>query len=62
LAKSDRRLALARSWASEGTNAGGPGIGVVVWSHRVGIVTGQTADGQWIVHSGSAETIGRVAG
>ena len=54
LAKPDRRLALARSWASEGTNAGGPGIGVVVvWSHHVGIITGQTPDGQWIVHSGN---------
>jgi hypothetical protein len=34
-------------------NAGGPGIGVVVWSHHVGIITGQTPDGQWIVHSGN---------
>src|ERR1051325_2003065 len=54
LGKPDRRLALARSWASEGTNAGGPGIGVVVvWSHHVGIITGQTPDGQWIGHSGN---------
>ena len=54
LGKPDRRLALARSWASEGMNAGGPGIGVVVvWSHHVGIITGQTPDGQWIVHSGN---------
>jgi hypothetical protein len=54
LGKPDRRLALARSWANEGMNAGGPGIGVVVvWSHHVGIITGQTPDGQWIVHSGN---------
>jgi hypothetical protein len=54
LGKPDRRLALARSWASEGMNAGGPGIGVVVvWPHHVGIITGQTPDGQWIVHSGN---------
>jgi hypothetical protein len=54
LGKPDRRLALARAWASEGSNAGGPGIGVVVvWSHHVGIITGQTPDGQWIVHSGN---------
>ena len=54
LGKPDRRLALARSWASEGMNAGGPGIGVVVvWAHHVGIITGQTPDGQWIVHSGN---------
>ena len=46
LGKPDRRLALAHSWASEGMNAGGPGIGVVVvWSHHVGIITGQTPDG-----------------
>jgi hypothetical protein len=54
LGKSDRRLALAREWATEGSNAGGPGIGViVVWRHHVGIITGQAADGQWIVHSGN---------
>ena len=35
---------------------------VVVWSHHVGIITGKAPDGQWIVHSGRAETIGRVAG
>ena len=54
LGKPDRRLALARTWASEGVNAGGPGIGVVVvWPHHVGIITGQTSDGRWIVHSGN---------
>ena len=53
LGKPDRRLALARTWASEG-HAGGPGIGVVVvWPHHVGIITGQTPDGRWIVHSGN---------
>ncbi len=35
---------------------------VVVWSHHVGIITGQAPDGQWIVHSGNAETIGRAVG
>ena len=54
LGKSDRRLALAREWAREGHNAGGPGVGVVVvWRHHVGIITGQTADGRWVVHSGN---------
>lgn len=54
LGKSDHRLALAREWATEGSNAGGPGIGVVVvWRHHVGIITGQATDGQWIVHSGN---------
>jgi hypothetical protein len=51
LAKPDRRLALARSWANEGMNAGGPGIGVVVvWSHHVGIITDKrlTASGSFI--------------
>src|ERR1700737_2886208 len=52
--KSDRRLALARQWASEGSNAGGPGIGVVVvWRHHVGVITGQAPNGEWIIHSGN---------
>jgi hypothetical protein len=52
--KSDPRLALARQWAREGWNAGGPGLGVVVvWAHHVGVITGRTPDGQWIVHSGN---------
>ena len=42
LGKPDRRLALARSWASENMNAGGPEFGVVVvWPHHVGIITGK---------------------
>jgi hypothetical protein len=24
-----------------------------VWPHHVGIITGQSPDGQWIVHSGN---------
>jgi hypothetical protein len=52
--KADRRLALARQWAREGSNARSPGIGVVVvWAHHVGVITGRTPDGQWIVHSGN---------
>jgi len=52
--KSDPRLALARQWAREGWNAGGPGVGVVVvWAHHVGVITGRTPEGQWIVHSGN---------
>jgi len=52
--KSDRRLALARQWASEGSNAGGPAIGVVVvWRHHVGVITGQAPNGEWIIHSGN---------
>jgi hypothetical protein len=52
--RSDPRLALARQWAREGRNAGGPGVGVVVvWPHHVGVITGQTPEGHWIVHSGN---------
>lgn len=50
---SDRRLWLARNWASVGRNAGQPGVGVVVvWRHHVGIITGRTGS-QWIVKSGN---------
>jgi hypothetical protein len=49
----DRRLWLARNWASVGSNAGGPAVGaVVVWRHHVGIITGRTASG-WVVKSGN---------
>jgi hypothetical protein len=44
---------LARNWAHWG-RAASPGVGVVVvWAHHVGMITGQTADGQWIVRSGN---------
>lgn len=47
-------LALARNWAREGTNAGGPGTGViVVWSHHVGRIEGRDQRGRWIVRSGN---------
>lgn len=50
---SDRSLWLARNWASQGSNAGGPGVGVVVvWRHHVGIITGRDGNG-WIVKSGN---------
>lgn len=49
----DRRLWLARNWASVGSNAGGPQIGaVVVWRHHVGIITGRHGN-QWVVKSGN---------
>ena len=51
--KTDRRLALAREWAREGINAGGPAIGViVVWRHHVGKIVGYE-NGQWIINSGN---------
>jgi len=53
LGMSKRNLWLARNWASVGSNAGGPGVGVVVvWRHHVGIITGR-AGGKWIVKSGN---------
>jgi hypothetical protein len=49
----DKRYNLARNWAYIGTNAGGPGIGViVVWPHHVGQIVGQTARG-WLLQSGN---------
>ena len=48
-----RDLWVARNWASVGSNAGEPGIGVVVvWRHHVGIITGRVGS-QWIVKSGN---------
>jgi hypothetical protein len=45
---------LARWWASFGRPAGGPEIGaLVVWRHHVGIITGRTSDGRWVVKSGN---------
>jgi hypothetical protein len=44
---------LARNWTHWGHSAG-PGVGVmVVWPHHVGMITGRTPDGQWIVKSGN---------
>jgi len=44
---------LARNWAHWG-RASGPGVGVmVVWPHHVGMITGRTSNGQWIVRSGN---------
>ena len=52
--KTDGRLARAAEWAREGTNAGGPGVGVVVvWPHHVGRIVGQDERGQWVVNSGN---------
>lgn len=44
---------LARNWAHWG-HASSPSVGVmVVWPHHVGMITGRTPDGQWIVKSGN---------
>lgn len=46
-------LNLARNWAHWGRPSG-PKVGaVVVWSHHVGMITGRSASGQWIVKSGN---------
>lgn len=48
-----RDLWLARNWAAVGSNAGKPGIGVVVvWRHHVGIITGR-AGASWVIKSGN---------
>jgi hypothetical protein len=48
-----RDLWLARNWASVGSNARGPGVGVVVVGrHHVGVITGRSGSG-WIVKSGN---------
>jgi hypothetical protein len=45
---------LARNWAKRGRPLNGPRVGaVVVWSHHVGLITGRTESGQWIVKSGN---------
>ena len=50
---------LASNWRRYGSPSS-PHVGaVVVWPHHVGIITGQTASGQWIVKSGNYG--GRVA-
>jgi len=46
-------LNVAWNWRSYGSPSG-PRVGaVVVWRHHVGIITGQAANGQWIVKSGN---------
>ena len=46
-------LNLARNWAHWGRPSE-PEVGaVVIWSHHVGMITGRSASGQWIVKSGN---------
>ena len=46
-------LNLAANWRHWGRPSG-PRVGaVVVWSHHVGMITGRTAGGEWIVKSGN---------
>jgi len=45
---------LARNWAKRGRPLNSPRVGaVVVWAHHVGMITGRSASGQWIVKSGN---------
>ena len=46
-------LNLARNWAHWGRPSGAQIGAVVVWSHHVGMITGRSASGQWIVKSGN---------
>jgi hypothetical protein len=46
-------LNLARNWARWGRPSRARVGAVVVWSHHVGMITGRTASGQWIVKSGN---------
>jgi hypothetical protein len=44
---------LAANWRHYGRSSG-PRVGaVVVWPHHVGMITGRSASGQWIVKSGN---------
>ncbi len=44
---------LAANWRRWGRSSG-PQVGaVVVWPHHVGMITGRTASGQWVVKSGN---------
>ena len=46
-------LNLASNWRYWG-HPTGPRVGaVVVWSHHVGMITGRTASGEWVVKSGN---------
>lgn len=48
------RYNLARAFRHIGVRARGPAEGViVVWRHHVGLITGRTDDGRWIVKSGN---------
>jgi hypothetical protein len=51
----DPGLNLARNWARQGSNAGGPQVGaVVVWPHHVGVIRGgPDSSGQWLIESGN---------
>jgi hypothetical protein len=46
-------LNLAWNWAHWGRPTAARVGAVVVWPHHVGMITGQTASGQWIVKSGN---------
>lgn len=45
---------VAWNWRNYGRPLSGPQVGaVVVWRHHVGMITGQAANGKWIVKSGN---------
>ena len=44
---------LARNWAERGEPSPAAVGAVVVWPHHVGLITGRTPSGEWIVRSGN---------
>lgn len=44
---------VARNWSHRGSPTHAHVGAVVVWPHHVGVITGRTASGQWIVKSGN---------
>jgi hypothetical protein len=44
---------VAATWRSYGSPARAQVGAVVVWDHHVGLITGQSANGEWIVKSGN---------
>lgn len=44
---------MARLWARRGSAVSPQAGAVVVWPHHVGLITGRSASGQWIVKSGN---------
>ena len=43
----------ARTWATRGRATHARVGAIVVWPHHVGLITGRSADGRWIVTSGN---------
>lgn len=53
LGLADKSLNLAANWAHVGRATEAHVGAIVVWSHHVGLITGQASNGGWIVTSGN---------